>query len=223
MTDRLLRAVEEAQSQLANLRVQLQCAQGKPISKQSEIARDLLVLQEEFPSVTVDLAACELAVTTEPIELEDLPLGPFEIRLDWQELSGTLPYKVVALEPNPARSNDSVTHPHVSDGTLCEGNGRLAIRSALKEGRLVDFFAIVRQLLETYAKGHAYVEIGDWHGRPCGDCGYHISDDYGLSCTRCEDTVCDECLLTCGGCQEGFCGQCIGNCRACGAACCPLA
>ena len=62
--------------------------------------------------------------------------GAFEIRLDWR-LSGLVhtAYRVVALDPNPAAASDDVTHPHVQNEQLCEGEGRAAIRAALAECR----------------------------------------------------------------------------------------
>ena len=82
-------------------------------------------------------------------------LGPFEIRLDWGSLSDPNPYSVVALDPNSAASNDEVTHPHVKDEHLCEGEGHSAIRAALAECRLLDFFMLVSQVLHTYGQGSA--------------------------------------------------------------------
>ncbi|MEX0611926.1 MAG: hypothetical protein WD229_07380 [Pirellulales bacterium] len=49
----------------------------------SDIYRDLVALGEEFDEVSFDLRGRWLSVTTEPLELERIYLGPFEIRLDW--------------------------------------------------------------------------------------------------------------------------------------------
>ncbi len=64
--------------------------------------------------------------------------------------------------------------PHVSDETLCEGDGRRAIHAALAAGRLYDFFTIVDRLLNTYASGRAYVDLDNWFGTPCHDCGGNV-------------------------------------------------
>ena len=61
-----------------------------------------------------------------------MDLGPFKIVLDWSDLSATKPDQVIALEPNGAAGDDDVTHPHVHDRTLCEGEGRVPIRNALR-------------------------------------------------------------------------------------------
>ena len=59
---------------------------------------------------------------------------------------------MIALDPSPAASNSETTHPHVQTNQLCEGDGRSAIRHAMREGRLLDFFVLVRQILQTYAR-----------------------------------------------------------------------
>jgi len=130
------------------------------LSTPAEIFRDLLAIRQEFDEVTIDLATHEICVTTEPIVLEDIGLGAFQIRLDWQRLGGPRhPYRVVALDPHPAARNDEVTHPHVQGEQLCEGEGRSAIAAALAECRLLDFFLLVSQVLRTYGRGNAYVEL----------------------------------------------------------------
>jgi len=123
----------------------------RPLASVADIYRDLLGLREEFDQVQSDFEAEELCVTTAPVVLEDFNLGPFEIRLNWSHFDRGPAYRVVALEPYPARTNDSVTHPHVSDEVVCEGDGREAIQAALQQGRIGDFFLLVSQLLHTYA------------------------------------------------------------------------
>ena len=46
--------------------------------------------------------------------------GKFAVRMS--------PTAIVALNPNPAATDDSVTHPHVRGERLCEGEGRTTIR-----------------------------------------------------------------------------------------------
>jgi hypothetical protein len=138
----------------------------------SAIYRDLLALRQEFGEVEIDLAAREVAVTTDTIELEGVSLGDFQIRLTWSEIGhGSQPYRVVALDPHPPARRDDVTHPHVQDEKLCEGEGRPAIAAALAESRFYDFFLLVDQLLHNYGRGSAYVELDQWNGVPCSDCG----------------------------------------------------
>ena len=77
-------------------------------------------------------------------------IGPFKIVLDWSDLSVTKPYQIIAQELQPAASDDEVTtHPHVHGRMLCEGEGRVPIRNALRQGRLCDFFLLVQQVLQT--------------------------------------------------------------------------
>ena len=185
-----------------------------------DIYRDLLALEEEFEQVECDLQAAEVCVTTVPITLAGVELGPFQIRLAWDRLGNSDAYRIIALEPNPSVANESVDHPHISDGVLCEGDGRRAIRSALDDGRLLDFFTLVGQLLATYAPGRAYVELDDWFGRPCSECEDNVSSEDCSCCTRCDGLLCESCAACCECCEAVYCSGCLTNCRKCGQACC---
>ena len=88
--------------------------------------------------------------------------------------------------PIPLRSNEDVTHPHVSDEAVCEGDGRVPIRKALEQGRLLDFFVIVRNLLQTYNSGSPFVSLDDWEGIRCADCGASAGEDERWTCVKCE-------------------------------------
>jgi hypothetical protein len=67
-----------------------------------------------------------------------------------------------------------VTHPHVCNGQLCEGDGAAPIKAALGSGRLLDFFVLVGQILETYNDASAHVTLDNWEGRSCNDCGTNV-------------------------------------------------
>jgi hypothetical protein len=194
----------------------------KRLSTAADIYRDLVALQQEPFEIEIDLEACQLRVRTEPIELDSIPLGRFEIRLEWQQLPDPFEaYRIVALDPNPAASDDTVTHPHLRDERLCEGDGRAGIRSALAEGRLYDFFTIVDRLLHTYARGQAYVELSQWSGTRCADCASIVADDDGSSCERCNATICCDCASTCRHCDRVCCASCIDCCPRCEESTCP--
>ena len=197
-------------SQLAERRLE-----HRKIPTLREIYDDLAALQEEFEEVDCDFDAGTISVTTESITLHDIYLGPFQIRLDWRDLAGRSPYRVIALDPRPAAINEAVTHPHVQDERLCEGDGREAIEIALAQGRLGDFFLIVYQLLRTYAQGQAYVELSRWAGASCSGCGVQVDDDGGYYCDRCDAELCGECSTSCERCGSGFCSECIKACEAC--------
>jgi hypothetical protein len=181
----------------------------------SDLYRDILALDDEFEEVEIALSDHELTVTTDRIVLEDIVLGAFEIRLNWHRLGSSTPYRVVALDPHPAVRNSDVTHPHVQDEQLCEGEGRAAVRGALTEGRLHDFFLLVSQVLHTYGRGSAYVELDNWYGVPCDDCSESVSQDDQDYCHHCEKTLCSSCALTCQGCDETCCSGCLQQCAAC--------
>jgi hypothetical protein len=210
-------ALEDCRRELENA---LQGRQRRPADRQvmsaSNVYQDILALYEEFEDVEIDVAEHELRVTTDRIDLEGIFLGAFQIRLDWHSLNDLPAYRVVALDPNPATSNSGVTHPHVQDEHLCEGDGRPAIRAALAECRLYDFFLLVSQLLHTYGQGSAFVELDDWDGTPCDDCGASIGDNDHYYCHRCDSTLCSRCSASCEECGDSYCSGCISQCAACG-------
>jgi len=182
-----------------------------------DVYRDLVALEREFEEVGINLGAKQLIVTTEPIVLEMMEFGPFEIRLDWARLGQPSPYKVVALDPNPAARDETITHPHVQDEHLCEGEARAAIRAALREGRLYDFYLLVVTTLRTYGQGSAYVTLTNWHGWSCSDCASTIDsdDDDNYSCERCSTTLCSDCANSCRSCGSYCCARCSSYCDAC--------
>ena len=55
----------------------------KTMATIGDIYEDLLALQKDFDELDYDIRGRWLSVTTEPITLQDIYLGPFEIRLDW--------------------------------------------------------------------------------------------------------------------------------------------
>jgi len=180
-----------------------------------DIYQDLMALHDEFAEVSWSLSDETLSVTTEPIVLEGVYLGAFRIELRWAELPASTAFSIVAVDPNRAASNESATHPHVEDGELCAGEGRPAIRHALAEGRLADFFLIVANILRTYNHDSAYVTLELWRGRPCMDCGTHTGEDESVSCTRCDRSVCNDCYVYCESCHSTYCSDCSSQCAGC--------
>jgi hypothetical protein len=216
VTEDLARTLDDCRRELENAIRALQSRlTERQASSASEIYRDILALRDEFEEVEIELDKHELSVTTDRIVLEHLNFGPFQIRLDWHCLGSTHAYRVVALDPHPAAKSNDVTHPHVQDEQLCEGEGRSAIRAAQAECRLFDFFVLISQVLHTYGRGSAYVELDNWFGRPCDGCGASVEDDDRYYCHRCEATLCSSCSWTCQDCGESCCSECIGTCAAC--------
>jgi len=112
----------------------------------SSLVDELNQVQDEFGSFEIDNTENTVSVITESITLDDVYLGPFRIQLElkrFSDLYTSSPYHVIALSPNPAATDETVTHPHVSNETLCEGDGCVAIKTALEQGRLSDFFTMV--------------------------------------------------------------------------------
>jgi hypothetical protein len=187
-----------------------------PFPPAAEIYRDLLALEQEFESVSCDLRRGQLRVETEPIVLDGLDLGRFEICLEWNRMDRERVYRIIALDPRPAATNASVTHPHVQDEHLCEGDGHQAIQAALADGRLFDFFVIVARILGTYAYGSAFVELNQWGGLPCHQCGDSVDSDERTYCNGCDELLCDGCNEPCRECGSSYCSGCISGCKSCG-------
>jgi len=192
------------------------------ISSVRELYAELLTLEEEFGEVKLDLRAQTISVMTEPIELEAVYLGPFEIFLDYgnQNSDGSLIYRVIAKDPHPAFTNDCVTHPHVQSEVVCEGDGRLAIRRSLEQGRLFDFFTMVASLLRTYNSDSPYVALSDWDSVECTECADVIAANEQTRCDNCEITLCAECAKDCSDCDCPFCHECLSHCDSCHGDCC---
>ena len=96
------------------------------LPKPSDIFAELSQIDDELGEYQFDLKERTISVLTDPISMDGIPFGSFEIKLFLNELSKVYtesPYKVIALEPNPAGGDSNVTHPHVSSERLCEGDG----------------------------------------------------------------------------------------------------
>ena len=188
---------------------------AKPILTLRHVYEELDALQSEFGEFDCDLKKKTISIVTDPIALEEIDLGPFQIVLHWDRLNQPRAYDVIALEPYAATSHDDVTHPHVQSQSLCEGDGKAAIRSALQQGRLCDFFLLVTQILQTYNAGSAYVRLEQWTGGCCSDCGDTVNGDDLCSCDRCGCSTCSECSCSCGDCDDDCCSECRGRCHGC--------
>jgi len=182
------------------------------------LVNELDALENEFGGIEFDASKNTISVVTESITLEDVYLGPFKIQLELNKLDqlyNISPYIVIALEPNPASTDDGVTHPHVNSNKLCEGDGSASIKAAIEDGRICDFFTIVRSILNTYSPDSPYVPLDDWDGTTCYDCGRTVNSDDIYYCDHCEHDYCDECSTYCRDCEETVCLGCSGQCSYC--------
>jgi len=184
--------------------------------------RDLMAefgqLKDEFGDVTFDMENKSISITSESIELDDTYLGEFKIELRIDKLTEAhrmAPYCVVALDPHPAATSSDVTHPHVSNDILCEGDGHAAICTALEQGRICDFFNMIESILNTYNPDSPYVPLNEWDGRSCYDCGYICDSESSYYCSCCDNDFCSECSSYCRMCDETICLGCGGSCECC--------
>lgn len=203
---RLIGGISRLQSDLVSF-----SRQRRPST--SALYQELCAVAEEFGDL--DMEDGELFVTTDPITLEDVDLGRFQIRFKYRRFDHHSPIRVVALEPNPARSDSSTTHPHIANERVCMGEGKAAFVAALADGRISDCFLIVDRILHHYAEGSAYCELSRWFGVPCSDCNTSVDDDDVYHCQGCEDPLCCDCLSNCANCSDSFCATCVERCAQC--------
>ena len=95
----------------------------KPSARSSKIS---ITLSDEFEGVRVDGANQTLSITTEPIVLEEIDLGPFEIRLHWDRISERRPYEVVALRTQPCGGIER-NHASARQGRAALRRGRTSV------------------------------------------------------------------------------------------------
>jgi hypothetical protein len=190
---------------------------------------ELQTLSDEFEDVRFDLREETISIITAPITLEEIELGRFRVILSGNDLVTGL-FQVVALDPNPAVTRPEITHPHVNDNRLCEGDASVPLQNALWNGRFGDFFLIVQQTLLTYNSSSPYVSLPDWNGTRCRICDDSASEDDSCCCDHCEQdvchscsnycdhccqTACDDCRETCSHCEERSCASCLAVCPDC--------
>lgn len=191
----------------------------KDTPKLFTLVAELEQLEQDCGPIDYNSEKDAISIVTESIELEEVYLGSFKIELHLKQLKDLYkdsPYYVIALDPNPAAVDSNVTHPHVSSEKVCEGDGSVTIRAALEQGRLSDFFTIVTSILNTYNPDSPYVNLHEWDGTPCYDCGYTMSSDNSYFCPFCDYDYCEECSTYCRSCDETTCLSCANECPVCG-------
>ncbi len=76
----------------------------------SDVYRDIVALYDEFEEVKINLDEHTLSATTDRIVLEDIRLGRFEVKLDWQRLETLMP-PIVSWPWIPTRLPKVTTSP----------------------------------------------------------------------------------------------------------------
>lgn len=205
--------------------LQLQRTGDLPIPPLRAILDELQELQVEFTYVRFEPNDQQIVARTEPITLEEIELGPFALQLHLDRLArepGSGCFECVALQPNPAANNASVTHPHVSDGMLCAGEATGPIRLALSQGRVCDAFMLVSGVLHTYNASSPYVSLEEWEGATCPECSDTVRRrDEMCFCDGCERDVCDGCMGRCDLCEGSCCHACLESDQVSRQECCP--
>jgi hypothetical protein len=189
-----------------------------PVPSLRDVYGEIIQLRQEFDGINCSCKDSRLSVTTEAIELHGVYLGEFEIALNISQLPrerGSDTFIVRALDPHPAASNSSVSHPHVNNEEICPGDASAAIRAALCSGRVCDAFLMMRSVLLVYNSGSPHVSLENWGGAPCYGCGYTVPDGDLHWCESCEEDFCDECSAYCERCSKTICSGCSQVCPVC--------
>jgi hypothetical protein len=217
LRDGLRVALRNLCGQLTVLSEQIdQVSKCQPVPSLRDIYQDLIALEQEFTEVEFRRATLSISVFTRPITLDGVSLGRFEIQLDCHHVQRwAAPYRVISRDGRTSASNSDVSHPHVLDERLCEGEGEPVIRSALKQGRLLDFFQVVENVLQTYNDESAYVRLENWDELICDDCGEVTPKSEMAGCSSCERQICEECYDACEECLNALCANCGGRCKTC--------
>lgn len=179
---------------------------------------ELRELDQEFGGLGIDWKKQCVVATTDPIVLQDVALGAFDIRIFWNRLAARCPsewFDVVARDPNPAARDDQVTHPHVRRQRLCAGDAAPALTKALQAGRLADACCLIRSVLAQYNPSSPHVALDEWGGRTCHDCGCTVPEEDVSYCEACQEDYCPECSTTCAACSTTRCLRCAGRCAVC--------
>lgn len=182
-----------------------------PVPTVSDIRAELDQLEDEFGGVQISCREKHIDVTTDPVTLQDIHLGPFSIQLCFENLAkrtDASAFVIVARDANPAASDCSCTHPHVRDEHLCAGDAAMPIAHALSEGRFGDAFQLINRVLHTYNPGSPFVDLDVWDGAACRDCGNTMPGDSRSCCDHCGGDYCDDCTRRCETCDAVICVGC---------------
>jgi hypothetical protein len=185
------------------------------------IYKDLVFLKKEFDNITFNHGM--LSVRTKDIVLKGINFGPFDIYLDTIDLISIhicddVGVEVKAITPNFSSSDSSYPHPHVEDTSLCVGEGKYAIGSAIRGARILDYFSIVNAIMNTYGV-EPYEDIDAWSRDSCYDCRGKYSPSEMKYCETCGEIYCRYCISECGVCGEFYCAFCTEHecaCNVCG-------
>jgi hypothetical protein len=182
------------------------------------LLEELRQIEADFGNLTIDWQTKAINVTTEPITLKDVYLGPFEIRFFWERLTRTTDdfcFDVVALDPHPPDASEDVTHPHVKRSKLCPGAAKKPLENALEQGRLADGFTLVRSVLVTYNPNSPHAALEEWSGARCHDCQCALPEDDRNFCEACSRDYCQDCASFCWSCDCLRCTHCLELCQVC--------
>jgi hypothetical protein len=189
----------------------------------ADLLAELRQLEDDFGGVRIGWQEGYLAVETEAITLEEVPLGSFAIELYGDRLprrADSSCFEIVALQPNPAASDERVTHPHVLNQHLCAGDAGRALARALEQGRLADAFSLVASVLRHYNPDSPHVALAAWGGEECHDCGHTMREGDSSFCEGCDHDFCEDCTSGCTACSSIRCHRCLSTCAVCQELCC---
>lgn len=175
-------------------------------------------LESEFGTCQLNTQLNTITTMSHDVQLGNITFGRYYIQIDLDKLEQNNHsfYRVTPVSEECPTVGES-THPHLMNGSLCEGEGASAIAKAYADGRLYDCCLLINSILQTYGR-NPYVELDrfghdDDYDYECETCGTGIYEDDRFCCSACDRTMCRGCVSHCGAVGNWVCEECLNNAR----------
>jgi len=191
----------------------LSSARQKTPATLRDVLQDVAALQRAYQDVQFELhETVKVSAVMGPFTLGGVDLGRF--RVTWYPDSEIV--RATALEPNPAKIDQRITHPHVKAEQICFGDSATAVQAAMKCRRVMDVFDLTHGILSNYSSRNPFRDLSIWHlGQTAACYGCRTTTDQ--RCPVCSHASCENCRRSCNqpGCSYRGCSQCTPVCRGC--------
>lgn len=191
------------------------------IPKQIEVVEEVKAIIQGWPKVSYEHGKLSVLIKNVVLSdhIDEVDFGDFIISL---ELSNPR-YGLHIDAVSPVKIDAGYVHPHVSDHSLCAGDGEDIMVDALLQGRLEDYFRIVEAILRTYNDASPYKPLSEWYNPEdkfcCDHCGRLLESEYDVvMCNECGSEYCTACAEgggECIVCAHWLCPVCVKTCESC--------
>lgn len=181
----------------------------------------------------------QLGVIMGPVVFPEcyLDLGRFLVWYDLLDVEDVDHFRAVALTPVLHHEKPYLTHPFVSEGTICLGHGQAPVINCRRAGLVLPVFQTIWSILrECSSTASPYARPSTWRGPDftCA-CKRTAPVSSATSCLGCRAQMCAECVKTqmsradCALCAREddlkwrpACASCLRTCEACSSQLCDL-